>query len=53
MIEVCLDEFEQAVRVFSDKLKKFTEYIKFIETIPENKRTFKEKELVAKYGGKK
>ena len=53
MIEICLNEVEQAYAIFKDKLCKFKEYIKHIETIPVHKRTFREKELIAKYGSKK
>jgi hypothetical protein len=53
MVEVCLDQVKQAAEVFRDSYNKFKEYIKYIEeNIPENKRTLKQKELVAKYGSK-
>jgi hypothetical protein len=50
MVEVFIDEVEQAYANFRDKLSKFKEYIKHLESIPENKRTIKEKELVEKFG---
>lgn len=52
MIEICLDELEQACNVFFDKLKKFNDYIKYLETIPEKKLTVREKELVTKFSKK-
>jgi hypothetical protein len=42
MMEVCLDELEQACNLFYDKLKKFKDYIKHLETVPENKLTARE-----------
>jgi len=53
MIEVCLDELEQACNAFCDKLKKFKDYIEHLETVPENKLTKREKELVKKFGKKR
>jgi hypothetical protein len=53
MIETCLDELEQACNSFYDKLKKFKDYIKYLETVPGNKLTAREKELVKKFGKKK
>jgi len=53
MIEICLDELEQACNIFYDKLKKFNDYMKYLETVPENKLTVKEKELIARFGKKK
>jgi hypothetical protein len=53
MIEACLDEMEQALNVFRDQFQKFKEYMNHLETIPENKLTWKEKELLTKYGKKK
>jgi hypothetical protein len=53
MIEVCLDELELACNLFYDKLKKFKDYIKHLETVPENKLTAREKELVIRFGKKK
>jgi hypothetical protein len=52
MIEVCLDELEQACNSFYDKLKKFKDYIEHLETVPENKMTARERELVKKFGKK-
>jgi len=53
MFEVCLDDMEQACKIFYDKLKKFKEYIEHLETVPENKLTTREKELIKKFGKKK
>jgi hypothetical protein len=53
MAEAYLDELEQACNLFYDKLKKFKDYIKHLETVPENKLTAREKGLVAKFGRKR
>jgi hypothetical protein len=53
MIEVCLDELEQACNLFCDKLRKFKDYIKYLETVLDKKLTTREKELVVKFGKKK
>ena len=53
MVEVFLDEVEQACENLRDKLTKFKAYIKHLESIPEHKRTAREKELVAKFGAKR
>jgi len=53
MIEICLDELEQACNAFFDKLRKFKDYVKYLETVPEKKLTAREKEMVAKFGKKK
>jgi hypothetical protein len=50
MIEVSLDELEQACSLFHDKLKKFKDYIKYLETVPEEKLTAREKGLVVRFG---
>jgi len=53
MVEPKADETDQAVEHFRDAFKKFNDYIDYLETIPEAKRTMKENELVKKWGGKK
>jgi hypothetical protein len=53
MAEAYLDELEQSCDLFYKKLKKFNDYIKRLETVPENKLTAREKGLVAKFGRKK
>jgi len=51
-MEIKADATDQAVEEFRDAYKKFKSYIEYVETIPEEKRTMKQKELVAKYGKK-
>jgi hypothetical protein len=52
MIEACLDELEQACNIFYDKFKKFKDYIRLFGTVPANKLTIREKELIARFGKK-
>jgi hypothetical protein len=51
-MEIKADATDQAVEDFRDAYKKFKSYIEYVETIPKEKRTMKQKELVAKYGKK-
>jgi len=49
-------EEARAVRIikeFKEAYRKFIDYIDYIETLPEEKRTIKQKELVAKFGSKR
>ena len=50
MVEIKADEGDQVVENFRCALKKFQDYIKYLETIPQGKRTMKQNELVAEYG---
>ena len=50
MVEVKADESDQAAENFRRALKKFQDYIAYLETIPRGKRTMKQNELVAEYG---
>jgi len=52
-MEIKVDETDQVVEKFRDAYNKFLDYIKYVETIPEGKRTMKQKELIAKFGNKK
>jgi hypothetical protein len=52
-VDICLDELKEAAEKYRVKYRKFKTYIEYLETIPESKRTLKEKELVKKYGNKK
>jgi len=53
MVEIKADEGDQVVANFREAYKKFVDYIKYIETIPEGKRTMRQKKLIAWYGRKK
>jgi len=44
---------EEAANLFRVKLPQFLSYLKYIESLPEQKRTAKEKELIAKFGNKR
>jgi len=44
---------EEAANLFRVKLPQFLSYLERIESLPEQKRTQKEKELIAKFGNKK
>ena len=50
MVEIKADEGDQVVENFRYALKKFQDYIAYLETIPQGKRTMKQNELVAEYG---
>ena len=50
MAEVKAGESDQAVENFRCALKKFQDYIAYLETIPQGKRTMKQNGLVAEYG---
>ena len=50
MVEVKADESDQVFENFRCALKKFQDYIKYLEKIPREKRTMKQNELVAEYG---
>jgi len=50
MVEIKADEGEQVIVNFREALKKFKDYIKYVKTIPAEKRTKKQNELIAKYG---
>jgi len=52
-MEIKADATDQAVEEFREAYKKFRDYIKYVETIPEGKRTMKQIELIAKFGSKK
>jgi len=52
-MEIKADATDQAVEEFREAYKKFRDYILYVETIPEGKRTMKQIELIAKYGSKK
>jgi len=44
-MEIKADEAEQVIVNFKDAYRKFVDYIKFIETLPEEKRTMKQKSM--------
>jgi len=49
-------EEARAVRVikdFKEAYRKFIDYINYVETLLEEKRTMKQKELIAKFGSKR
>jgi len=52
-VEIKADATDQAVEEFREAMKKFRDYINYVETIPEAKRTMKQAELVARFGSKK
>ena len=52
MIEICLDDLDQATEICRDRMERVKAHVKYIKTIPENKRTLWEKELIAKWENK-
>ena len=53
MIKALLDEVDQVYEKFRDKLEKYKEYVKYLESLPISKLTFKEKEILTKHGERK
>jgi len=48
--ESSLEDVDKAYEGFRVRLLKYLDYVKYIGTIPEDKRTFKMKEIWAKHG---
>jgi len=53
MTKICLNDLETACKNLFNQLRKFKDYVKYLETVPLNKLTAREKELVKKFGKKK
>jgi len=53
MIEVSLDIVEQTYLTFRDVLYKYKEYIKYLESLPQNKLTIRQREILKKHGLRK
>jgi hypothetical protein len=53
MVEVCLDELDLATELCREKMEIAKEYIKHIKTIPEHKRTIRQKELLVRFEERK
>jgi hypothetical protein len=53
MKEILLDEVDQAYEEFRKKIEYYKEYIHYLESLPKNKLTNREKEILKKHGSRK
>jgi len=53
MKEIFLDEVDQAFATFKEKMRKYMDYLNYLETqVKANKLTVREKEMLKKHGRK-
>jgi len=54
MDEILLDEVDQAFATFREKMKKYIDYLSYLETqVKADKLTVREKEMLKKHGKKR